>query len=78
MPLPDRKCPCCDGTDLQPGFLGTLRQAFLPRGSETRWDSAAFACLDCGFVSHFLGEVAINAMRKQAGQTSDVSSPKQD
>jgi len=68
MPLPTRKCPCCGGADLQPGSFGMIRQPFQLKGSKNKWEPTATACLDCGFVCYFLGDVAVNSMRKHVAK----------
>lgn len=58
------KCPECGSISLRYGQVG---ERFWPTGSST-WAKGhevhAFACLDCGFVGHYLSSADLNELEK--------------
>jgi hypothetical protein len=62
---PDRKCPGCQSTSLRYGSI-TDNACFRP--IDSRWLSvnypiAAFVCLDCGFLGHYLDAAQVQRLR---------------
>lgn len=63
----ERSCPSCKGRNLAHGRTGVHRHTFLP-GSGFFWmgfTTNAFACLDCGFVGHYLSGRELRKLREK-------------
>jgi hypothetical protein len=64
----NRKCPACGGKNLADGTLGVQAHTFIPTG-RTMWMgyvAKAFVCLDCGFLSHYIGQEDLNEIKHKA------------
>ena len=62
-----RKCSSCQSTNLKFGRTGIHRPTFLP-GTGFFWvgfPTSAFACLDCGFVGHYLNARELRKLREK-------------
>lgn len=65
------KCPVCGGSRLQHGEISTLimyKPKDLKRASYVM--RAAFACLDCGYVGHYLNPKDLADLQHQVANPS--------
>ncbi len=62
----ERKCPSCKGTNLAYGSTSALPLTFAPDGEKmlAGYPARGFACLDCGFLGHFLDQLDLEVLRK--------------
>ena len=68
------KCPSCGGTDLKIGKIAPYRHLFIPQG-RFMWRgylSYSFACLDCGFLGHYLLKKDLDDMRRYDGKRKNT------
>jgi ribosomal protein S27AE len=64
----ERKCPACGGKNLAEGKFGVYKHTFIPkrRFMMLGYIARASACLDCGFLAHYLDESDLEDIRRQA------------